>query len=139
MTMRFSPAGRTLATTSGDADGLTLWDVTDPVHPAERGRLPRVRSEPGPKYDVMTFTPDSALLATNDDGLVSLWNLTDPAHPTLTSTVDTTATEGGRLGLRHNNLEVVITPRRTHHGYRDEQPEDLRLGHHQPQPAAAPA
>jgi len=96
MTMRFSPDGRTLATTSGDADGLTLWDVTDPVHPAERGRLPRVRSEPGPKYDVMTFTPDSALLAANDDGLVSLWNLIDPAHPTLTSTVDTTATEGGR-------------------------------------------
>src|SRR5690242_10121471 len=40
----------------------------------------------------------------------SLWYLADPAHSTLNSTVDTTATVGGRLGLRHNSLEVLITP-----------------------------
>lgn len=50
----------------------------------------------------MTFTPDSALLATNDHGLVSLWNVSNPVYPAITSTVDTTATG--------DSLEVVITP-----------------------------
>lgn len=109
MTMKFSPDGRTLATTSGDSDGMTLWDITDPAHPQDRAHLPLLRTQPGPKYDVMTFTPDSATLATADDGTVRLWNVAKPAEPVLASTVDTTATDGGRLGLSHNSLEVVIT------------------------------
>lgn len=109
MTMRFSPDGRTLATTSGDADGMTLWDVSDPAHPTERAVLPHERTVPGPKYDVMTFTPDGATLATADSvGRVTLWNVADPGRPSIASMVDTSATEGGRMGLRTNVLEVVI-------------------------------
>jgi WD40 repeat protein len=110
MTMRFSPDGRMLATTSGNSNGMTLWDVTDPAHPTERAVLPRQRIVPGPKYDVMTFTPDGATLATADPaGLVTLWNVSDPAHPVVTSIVDTAVTDGGLMGLRTSDLEVVIS------------------------------
>jgi len=110
MTMRFSPDGRTLATTGGDSDGMTLWDVSDPARPVARAVLPQERTVPGPKYNVMTFTPDGSTLATADSaGLVTLWNVADPAHPFVVSTVDTAATEGGRMGLRTSVLEVVIS------------------------------
>jgi WD40 repeat protein len=109
--MRFFPNGRALATTGGGAHEVTLWDIADPTHPTARGVLPLLQGDPPAKYTPLAFTPDSAILATTEPtGLVSLWNVADLDHPSRVSTVDTTATQGGRMGLVDNSVELVIPP-----------------------------
>jgi WD40 repeat protein len=110
LTIRFLPGGRSLATTGGGSNDLTLWDISDPARPTVRGTLPVDPGNPPAKYSPMAFTPDGTILATTEStGLVRLWDVTDLAHPRLASFVDATATEGGRLGYRSNSIEVVIT------------------------------
>jgi hypothetical protein len=75
----FSPDGRTLAGASG-ADGIRLWNVSDPAHPAVLRKLP---DEPtaGAVHSV-AFSGDGRMLAgVAQDGTIQLWNVADPARP----------------------------------------------------------
>ena len=74
----FSPKGRILAVSNGDA--VWLWNLTDPSHPTRLGQ-----SLTGPTSGVlsMAFSPDGRTLAVaSGESTVWLWNLADPARPT---------------------------------------------------------
>ncbi|MEU6845495.1 WD40 repeat domain-containing protein [Streptomyces sp. NPDC046716] len=87
----FSPDGHTLATStstvvSGGADGVSLWDISDPAHPRLRGQpIAAVGSTGSFKFHTFAFSSDGHTLAlagryTSDK--VQLWDVTDPDHPT---------------------------------------------------------
>lgn len=103
--VRFRPAGRLLATGAADVkNGVVLWDVTDPDHPARiatirpQGRDWSARSieSQRPTVHAVAFSPDGRLLATaigkrfatqevsGSGGSVALWDVTDPAQPVRT-------------------------------------------------------
>ncbi|MFF2727413.1 AAA family ATPase [Streptomyces sp. NPDC058008] len=75
----FSPTGHTLATACDDDAGtISLWDTTDPAHPA-RGRSLKT----GHAVNPLGFSLDGHTLAAGStDGTVHLWKVTDPGHPT---------------------------------------------------------
>lgn len=73
----FSADGRLLA--ASGADGVRLWDMTDP-------KAPRLLGSPvtGPTGRILdlSFNHDRTKLAASViDGTVWLWNIKDPAHP----------------------------------------------------------
>jgi WD40 repeat protein len=68
-----SPDGRLLA--AGDGERTTLWDVSDPSHPARLGEVGPNSGMPG------LFSPDGRLLITGDEDKSYLWDVSDPAHP----------------------------------------------------------
>jgi WD40 repeat protein len=81
--MGFRPDGRLLATAVNKT--VTLWDLTDPAHPAPCATLIPHR-RPGQTGPIKTvgFSPDGRVLATGPDdneGTGVLWNISDPAHP----------------------------------------------------------
>ncbi|MET9882721.1 hypothetical protein ABZZ20_06070 [Streptomyces sp. NPDC006430] len=90
----FSPDGRTLATATGTVvvgvggeHSVSLWDVSDPVHPRLRGK-PITTDGDGTSSWMQTsfvFSSDGRTLAvagryTSDT--VQLWDVTDPDRPT---------------------------------------------------------
>ncbi|MEU3842569.1 hypothetical protein AB0E88_21360 [Streptomyces sp. NPDC028635] len=74
----FSPTGRTLAAAcDDDAGAVSLWNMSDPAHPA-RGRSLKA----GQHVNALVFSPDSRTLATGcKDGTVHLWQVADPGRP----------------------------------------------------------
>ena len=76
-TVALSPDGRLLAA-SGTDGTVTLYDVSDPSHPAHLATLGGFTST---VYDV-TFGPGGrTLAAASNDGSVRQWDLSQPARP----------------------------------------------------------
>lgn len=91
----FSPDDRLLVTASGvitakgdtptpenivHGTGVTLWDISDRVHPANLTRIPLW--EQG-----IAFSPDGRLLALGHNQTTDLWDVRDPGHPRRTATL----------------------------------------------------
>ncbi|HEX5406380.1 MAG TPA: AAA family ATPase [Pseudonocardiaceae bacterium] len=78
--LAFDHDGRMLAIGGGTVSTGTVWlmNVTDPRHPAQRGRLTGFSGSVGS----LAFGPEAhTLAATDEDGDVSLWNVVDPRNP----------------------------------------------------------
>ena len=77
---RFSPDGRLLA--GGCDKTMSLWDVTDPAHPAQWSALAE-QGRPGWSGVVkaVDFSPDGRLVAMGATNGVVFWDITDPARP----------------------------------------------------------
>ena len=74
--LALSPNGVILA--AGDADAVTLWDLTNPTRPTSIGS-PMLTSD---RVDSIAFSSDGTTLASrNVDGTVILWDVSDLAHP----------------------------------------------------------
>ena len=75
--IRFSPDGKTLATSCEDGT-IRLWEVSDPTHPTALGAplTGHTRWVYG-----LAFSPDGKTLASGDfDGNLILWDVNDPAQ-----------------------------------------------------------
>ena len=76
--LKFGPDGRT-GVTSGNT--VTVWDLTDPAHPAPGATLDLPYTDPITDAAI-EFDPKLPLVAVEGDGdYVWMWDLTDPAHP----------------------------------------------------------
>jgi WD40 repeat protein len=77
---RFSPDGRLLA--GGCDKTMSLWDVTDPAHPAQWSALTG-QGRPGwtGAVKAVDFSPDGRLVAMGATNGVVFWDITDPARP----------------------------------------------------------
>ncbi len=73
----FRPDGKVMATV-GDDKALILWDLADPRHPTELGR---VHAGDDATHH-MVFSADGTLLVTaNWDGFIRLYDVRDPRNP----------------------------------------------------------
>jgi WD40 repeat protein len=68
-----SADGRMLATSDG-ADGIHLWDMSNPTHPVRRGRTLH--------GSAVAFAPNGHYLAVgSQEGTIRLWDITRPPRP----------------------------------------------------------
>jgi len=72
----FAPDGNTLA--SAGAEGVRLWNTSDPAAPTPLGS-PLPGHDPGGGVAAVAFAPDGSLLASAGADGVRLWNISDPA------------------------------------------------------------
>ncbi|MFS8102736.1 hypothetical protein LFM09_36970 [Lentzea alba] len=73
----FRPDGKVMATV-GDDKKIILWDLADPNHPAELGRV----DAGDDATHHMVFSSDGTLLVTASwDGLIRLYDVHDPRNP----------------------------------------------------------
>lgn len=77
-----SDDGRLLAATGTGNNTVTLWDVSDPLHPrttATFGSLDKIQG--------LRFDPGGRLLAVWNESAVQLWNLSSPGAPVLQASI----------------------------------------------------
>jgi WD40 repeat protein len=90
----FRPDGKVMATV-GDDKALILWDLADPHHPAELGR---VHAGDDATHH-MEFSADGTLLVTaNWDGLIRFYDVRDPRNPV----------EKGRANGHDGQVQAVL-------------------------------
>ena len=88
LTASLTPDGRRLTTAYSDGTA-TVWDLSDPTRPVERGTVTRPRAYP----EAAAISPGGDLIGWLERGQVTLTDFSDPSAP-----VDLGALPGGSFG-----------------------------------------